>query len=275
MDLTSLLDIPPWDWPRNAGKMFWKILNDPQADESDRLVAATLAGDLTVINDDLAQVLLAVVGSATESEQMRTKAAISLGPVLEQADIDEFEDPDDVPISERTFRHIQDSLRKVYLDHNTPKEVRRRILEASVRAPETWHFQDAIRDVYSSGDRDWMLTAVFAMRWVRGFDDQILVALKSADPEIQYQAVKAAGNRELDAAWPHIIKLLDEAHTPKPLLFAAISAVGSIRPGEARRTLAHLVISDDDEIAEAAQEITAIVEVGSDDEGDEEDQWIN
>lgn len=274
MDLTSLLDIPPWDWPRNAGKMFWKILNDPQADESDRLVAVKLAGDLTVINDDLAHVLLAVAGSANESEQMRTRAAISLGPVLEQANIDEFEDPDSVPISERTFRQIQESLRRVYLDHNTPKEVRRRVLEASVRAPEAWH-QDAIRDAYSSGDREWMLTAVFSMRWVRGFEDQILEALKSADPEIQYEAVNAAGNCELDAAWPHIIELLDEAHTPKPLLFAAIEAVGSIRPGEAPRTLAHLVISDDDEIAEAAQDVTAIVEVGSDDEDEEQDQWIN
>ena len=124
---------------------------------------------------------------------------------------------------------------KLYLDNSTPKEVRRRILEASVRAPETWH-QDAIRDAYSSGDREWMLTAVFSMRWVRGFEDQILEALKSADPEIQYEAVNAAGNCELDAAWPHIIELLDEAHSPKPLLFAAIEAVGSIRPGRRRKS---------------------------------------
>jgi hypothetical protein len=62
-------------------------------------------------------------------------------------------------------------------------------LEASVLTPETWH-QDAIRYAYSSGDKEWMLTAVFSMRWVRGFDDQILAALKSADPEIHYEAVK-------------------------------------------------------------------------------------
>jgi hypothetical protein len=148
--------------------MFRKILIDQRADESDRLVAAELAGDFTVINDDLADTLLAVVGSADEPEQLRAKAAISLGPVLEQAYIDGFEDPDDVPITERTFRSIQDSLEKIYLANSTPKEVRRRILEASVRAPETWH-QDAIRYAYSSGDKEWMLTAVFSMRWVRGF----------------------------------------------------------------------------------------------------------
>jgi len=34
------------------------------------------------------------------------------------------------------------------------------------------------------------------MRWVRGFDDQILLALKSGDPEIKFQAVmrRATGN---------------------------------------------------------------------------------
>jgi hypothetical protein len=274
MDLKTLLDTPPWDWPTDAGRMFQKILIDQRADESDRLVAAELAGDFTVINDDLADTLLAVVGSADEPEQLRAKAAISLGPVLEQSETDGFEDPDDVPITERTFRNIQDSLEKIYLDNSTPKEVRRRILEASVRAPETWH-QDAIRYAYSSGDKEWMLTAVFSMRWVRGFDDQILAALKSADPEIQYEAVKAAGNWELNAAWSHMVELVNDAHTPKPLLLAAISAVGSIRPAEAGNILVELADSEDEEIAEAADEAMAEAEVASDEEDDEEDEWIN
>ncbi len=274
MDLKTLLDTPPWDWPTDAGRMFQKILIDQRADESDRLVAAELAGDFTVINDDLADTLLAVVGSADEPEQLRAKAAISLGPVLEQAETDGFEDPDDVPITERTFRNIQDSLEKIYLDNSTPKEVRRRILEASVRAPETWH-QDAIRYAYSSGDKEWMLTAVFSMRWVRGFDDQILAALKSADAEIQYEAVKAAGNWELNAAWSHMVELVNDAHTPKPLLLAAISAVGRIRPAEAGNILVDLADSEDEEIAEAADEAMAEAEVASDEEDDEEDEWIN
>ena len=277
MDLKTLLDTPPWDWPTDAGRMFRKILIDQRADESDRLVAAELAGDFTVIDDDLADTLLTVVRSADEPGQLRAKAAISLGPVLEQAETDGFEDPDDVPITERTFRNIQDSLEKIYLDNSTPKEVRRRILEASVRAPEAWH-QDAIKDAYSSGDKEWMLTAVFSMCWVRGFDDQILVALKSADPEIQYEAVKAAGNWELDAAWSHIVELVNDAHTPRPLLLAAISAVGSIRPAEAGNILVELADSEDEEIAEAADEAMAAAEVASDeedDEDDEEDERVN
>jgi hypothetical protein len=276
MDLKTLLDTPPWDWPRDAGWTLRKILVDHQASESDRLIAAELVGDSTVINDELADALLMVVCSADEPDELRARAAISLGPVLEQADTDGFEDPDDAPpITERAFRNIQSTLKKLYLDNRTPKEVRRRILEASVRAPETWH-QNAIKDAYSSGDKEWILTAVFSMRWVRGFDDQILLALKSDDPEIHLEAVIAAGNWELDGAWSHMVELINDAHTPKPLLLAAIGAVGSIRPAEAGEILVDLADSDDEEIAEAADEAMAEAEIASGEEDDdEEDEWIN
>jgi hypothetical protein len=282
MDLKILLDTPPWEWPPSAGQTFRKVLLDQRANKSDRLIAAELAGDLVVMNDDLAHTLLAIAGNPGEPEQLRAQAAISLGPVLEQADMDEFEDPDDVPITERTFHNIQDSLEKMYLDAGTPKEVRRRILEASVRAPQPWH-QDAIRQAYSSGDQEWMLTAVFSMRYVRGFDTEILAALKSPDPEIHYEAVVAAGNWGLDAAWDHVVALVNDAHTPKPLLLAAISAVGTIRPAEAGISLVDLADSEDEEIAEAAAEAMSEAEMASneedaeedDEEEDEEDEWIN
>ena len=273
MDLKTLQDTPPWEWPGDAGKRFQKILIDDRANESDRLIAADLAGDLIVMNDELADSLMAIVRNPDEPEGLRAQAAISLGPVLEQADTDGFEDPDDVPITERTFRNIRSSLQEIYFDKTTPKEVRRRILEASVRAAESWH-QNAIKAAYSSGDKDWMLTAVFSMRWVRGFDDQILEALKSADPEIHYEAVEAAGNWGLAAAWSHVVALVDDAGTPKPLLLAAIAAVATIRPAEARRILADLADSDDEEIAEAAQDAIGIAEAGRDEEDEEDDEEI-
>jgi hypothetical protein len=251
-------------------------LIDEQADESDRRIAAELAGDLTVMNDELADALLVIVSSGDEPEELRILAAISLGPVLEQADLDGFEDSDDVSIAERTFHYLQDSLRKLYLDESNPKEVRRRILEAAVRAPQDWH-TSAIRAAYSSGDKDWMLTAVFAMRRVRGFADQILEALESADLEIHYEAVNAAGGWELDAAWPHVVALVKARSTPRRLLLAAIEAVGNIRPQEAGEILVDLADSRDKEIAEAAEEAIAMAQARSGEAGDEEDdgEWIN
>ena len=43
MDLKTLQDTPPWDWPRDAGKKFQEILVDHQANDTDRLIAAELA----------------------------------------------------------------------------------------------------------------------------------------------------------------------------------------------------------------------------------------
>ena len=277
IDLKVLLDTPPWDWPRDAGQRFHQILTDSKARESDRLIAAELAGDFTVIDDALSADLLAIVSSAGEPEKLRAKAAISFGAILDHADTSDFDEFDDVSITEDTFHRIQDALHEIFVDDSAPVLVRRRVLEASVRAPEDWH-RDAISHAWSSGDRDWVLTAVFAMRYVRGFDDQILEALKSSDPDIQCEAVHAAGNWGLDGAWDHIAGLVDDSATPKPLLLAAIGAVAEIRPHEAREMLVDLQESDDEEIAEEAEEalLMAFADEGGDEEDDEEDDdWIN
>jgi hypothetical protein len=199
MNLKTMLDTPPWDWPRDAAKTIRNALIDRRANASNRLIAAELAGDFTVISDDLADALMAIVRNADEPEELRARAAISFGPALEHAYTNEFDDPDDIRITERTFRNIQNLLQALYLDHSVPKEVRRKILEASVRAPEDWH-KNAISSAYASGDQDWMLTAVFSMRWIRGFDNQILDAMKSTNREILCEAVRAAGQWELEAA---------------------------------------------------------------------------
>ncbi|MDR3741854.1 MAG: hypothetical protein P4L40_22770, partial [Terracidiphilus sp.] len=164
----------------------------------------------------------------------------------------------------------RDSLHRLYLDDSIPKLARRRVLEASVRATEDWH-RDAIQAAYSSGDRDWILTAVFAMRWVRGFDAEILEALKSADFDIHCEAVEAAGNWELAAAWPHVLALVNKPRTPKRLLLAAIGAVGSIRPAEAGPVLVELTDSLDEEIAEAANDAMMMAEAAAGPDDEEED----
>jgi hypothetical protein len=253
MNLEVLIDTPPWDWPEGTAEMLLAALRDRQTSESDLLVAVKLAGDFTVINDELVDALLSIVRRADAPEETRGRAAISLGPVLEDADTNGFEDPDDVPIAERTFHEIQESLHKLYVDAGVPKEVRRRILEASVRAPQDWH-PDAVRAAYASGDEDWRLTAVFCMQFIRGFSEQILEALDSANEEIHYEAVVAAGNWEVDAAWPHIAALVTSERTDKPLRLAAIEAAAGIRPREAAEIFNQLMSSDDEDIVEAVHD---------------------
>jgi hypothetical protein len=271
MDLKTLKDTGPWDWPEGADRMLLDYLGDEGADESDRIIAAQLAGDYAEIDDELVDALLSIVVNGREPEKLRTAAVISLGPILEHADTYGFDDPDDVIIAEQTFRKIQESLHALYMDADVSREVRRRVLEASVRAPQEWH-GEAVRDAYASGDPDWILTAVFSMRWVRGFDDQILEALECEDEMVHYQAVCAAGNQEIDAAWPHIAYLISSETGDKALLLAAIEAVAAIRPQEAEDTLADLLDSEDEDIVDAVYEALALADALPEDEFDDEEE---
>jgi hypothetical protein len=250
-ELISMKKLPPWEWPDNSEQILTGVLNEVSADASDRLLAAELAGELPASTDELADALLSIVQSGDEPGELRAMAAIALGPTLEYAYMSDFEDPDEETITEGMYLKIKESLRKLYLDGTVPEEVRRRILEGSVRSPQEWH-RDAVRAAYASGKDNWRLTAVFCMRFVKGFEDQVLEALESEDPDMLYEAVSAAGNWQLDAAWPRLIALLASEETDRDVLFAAVEAVTDIRPREAGVILVDLADSEDEELAEAA-----------------------
>jgi len=272
MKLQALYDMPPWDWPEDAGKMFQDILADREAVPAERMLAAEMAGEMTVV-DGLAGTLLKVVTDNHEPAELRARAAIALGPALEHADTQGFDDSDDIVLSEELFRHIRESFQKSYHDPDVPKETRRRILEASIRAPLPWH-QTAIEAAAASGDREWLLTAVFCMRFVGGFEPRILEALQSEDPDIRYEAVVAAGNWEIKEAWPDIADLLATAKEDDPLLFAAIEAAANLGLSEAIEPLEELLLDcEDDDLIDAIHESLAMLGADDfiDDDYDEEE----
>lgn len=268
--LRKLEDTPPWEWPEGTAQALLGLLRDPGTGEEALLLGVALAGDSVIINDELASVLLTLLRRDGASERVRSKAAIALGPLLELCDVDGFDDPEMVPVTERTFREIQKAMRALFQDASLSKEVRRRILEAAVRAPLDWH-QEAVRTAYASDDEEWRLTAVFCMQYVRGFDEQVLASLDSPNLDIHVEAVCAAGNWEVSAAWPHVLDLVTARDTDRRLLLAAIAAVGSIRPKEASEVLQHLADSEDEEIAEAALEASALASHGWNENDEEED----
>lgn len=278
MDLTKLQEIPPWEWPDDADQMLLKILKTGPVDAPDRQLAVELASDQSVMNDALAKALLSVAGNDQEKDEVRGMAAISLGPVLEHADVMGFEDEDDVVISEKVFNELQQGLQKLYMRAELPKKVRRRILEGSVRAPLSWH-REAVHAACDSGDDEWRLTAVFCMQYVAGFETQILEALQDPDELIHYHAVVAAGNWELEEAWDPIVKLVQSGDTEKNLRIAAIEAVATINPEAAPDILGPLLESEDEDIVDATHEALilaeGLVEFGDDeyeyDEDDDED----
>ena len=248
------------------------ILQNRQNADSDRTEAASLLGEYVVTDDRTTGALLSVVQNAREPERLRARAAISLGPALEDADNEGFDDELSEPaITEPVFRRVREGLRKIYGDSAEPEIVRRCVLEASVRAPEDWH-ADAVREAYSSGDPQWKLTAVFCMGYIRGFDRQILESLESRDLDIHRLALRAAANWEIEPAWPHVAGLLTSKKTEKELLLDAIGAAAFIAPREAGGILSELAASDDEEIAEAASEALLESQAGNFDEDDFDDE---
>jgi hypothetical protein len=69
-----------------------------------------MAGDFTVVNDELVEALLSILRNSEESKQVRARGAISLGPILEYAETEGFDDASDVPISRHTTS-VEERLR--------------------------------------------------------------------------------------------------------------------------------------------------------------------
>jgi hypothetical protein len=271
MDLNGLRDTSPWDWPKDAGELLMEVLRDRQRAVADRTLAASLAGELVVMDDRMADLLLSILQSSFEPEPLRARAAISLGPALEDADTGDFDDDLDPPaISSKMFDRVRLTLQKLHSQIDAPKEVRRKALEAAIRSPQEWQ-EGAIRAAFSSNDDDWKLTAIFCMGWIRGFDNEILGMLESRNPDIRREAVRAAGNWELIDAWPHIAALISSKTTEKSLLLLAIGAAATLNLDEATPILLELADSEDEEISEAANEALLGPFSMADDDDEDED----
>jgi HEAT repeat protein len=91
-----------------------------------------------------------------------------------------------------------------------------------------------------------------------GFEQEILDALNSPDPDIRAQAVEAAGNQDVAAAWPCILSILESPRPDKDLLLVAIGAAAAIRPEEASEVLAGFLESTNEEVVAATEEALAM-----------------
>jgi len=274
-NIQDLFAMEPWEWPKGAGPVVADALVDKATPTEDHIAAAQMAGDMVLMNDGVAALLLKLLEDAVESTELRTRAAIALGPALDEASLSDFDDVDLEPsISKGMFHRIGLTLIKICNNAGEIKELRRRALEAAVRAPEDWH-REAIRTAYASGDAEWKLTAVFGMKYIRGFEKEILETLNTSDPELLETAVTAAGNGELQSAWPRIKRILKSPATEKSLLLAAIEASACVNPAEARTFLEDFEESDDEEISATATEALTLMRAEDEDLEEDSRDWLN
>jgi HEAT repeat protein len=227
-------------------------LEDRSLETEERLLAIKLAGDLMRLDDGLAEALVEIVRSDEEPAEVRSQAAIALGPVLEEGFTMGFDFEDDVAISEELFERLRRELRRVVETQGQPAEVRRSALEASVRAPAPWQEQ-RVRSALESGDPLWRMTGIFSAGFVDGFEVPILEALGDDDPRIRREALLAAGRQGLEQAYRSIREAARSDEGDRELRLAAIEALAEYTSEDAYETLIELSGSEDDEIAEIAE----------------------
>jgi len=175
--LEALVSLPEWEWPRGARNAIREGLRDDGVKA--RLLAVQLAGrDLDpVVSDELMRLL-----KDDADDDVRAEAAIAFGPALEECATEarHFGFDEESPLSAPQFHEVLRTLESIYRSAGAGTRVRRKALEAAVRADEPW-VEGATRAAYRSGDPAWRTTALFCMGYLDGFDGEILEGLDDRD----------------------------------------------------------------------------------------------
>ncbi len=137
-----------------------------------------------------------------QDTQVRAAAATALGKYIFLGEIDEL------PL--KTLRKIEDHLLAV-MASKEDNLVRRRALE-SLGYSGREEVAPLVEAAYTSNDKDWVISALFAMGRSahEGWKDMVLEKLESKLPGVRTEAVRSAGELEIPEAVPSLIEMLDD-----------------------------------------------------------------
>lgn len=166
---------------------------------------------------------------------VRAAAAQALGRFVLAAELGEF--------SEAIAQEAEASLLEAWFEINESPEVRRRALE-SIAYSGREEVPNLIAEALENPNIQMQASALFAMgrssdeRW----EDSVLAALYHPEPELRYEAARAAGELFLSAAVNRLAEMLTE--DDREIQQAAIWALGEIGGRDAQRAL--MAFSEDD-----------------------------
>lgn len=242
---------------------YWPVLRDYLQDEDAEVRVLALEGLWDYPVPELIPPLFEIALN-DPSQEVRSKAIITLGRYIYEGSMADYdfdwgamEDlmrEDELP--EEDFLKVKDFLYKLVRDEGQPLDSRRFAIEALSFLDEP-EVQELIEAAYVHPDVKMKVSAVFAMgrqgdqRWA----DVLLKELGSEVKELQYEAVRAVGEADLDEAVPRLkeLALVDD----KTLRLEAIWSLGKIG-GEGVSEFLHQLTGDKDEevreMAEAALE---------------------
>jgi HEAT repeat protein len=189
---------------------------------------------------------------------VRAHAISALGRYVFEGETAEFEGWDDptFTISKHDYQRVVDFLFRIAQDPEETLSARRYAIEALAFRSSDPDVADLIDWAYQHRDRRMKISALFAMarhgdpRWT----PYILAEMRSRDPQIQYEAVRAAGELGLHEAIDTLIEIVQAKNTRKPLRLLAIFALGETGDDKALPILEQLSHSRDRDVREVARE---------------------
>ncbi len=207
---------------------------------------------------------------------VRAAAATALGVFVYLGELDEIDDD--------IYEDILQALIKVHTGSDE-RLVRRRALEALGWATNA-EVSKFIQHAYETNQEEWLQSALFAMgrsydkRWTQA----VMRMLDHPDALVRYEAVRAAGELELEDARERLFDMLEEGISDDDIYFAVIWSLSKIGGRGVREAIeASLEDAEDPEeislLEEALQNLDFTEQVNMFDmmyvEEDDPDEWLD
>ena len=211
----------------NFGRALRVALDDPSAVVRQLAIAGLWEDESSEMLDRLRHIL-----ESDQSADVRAQAAASLERFSSNAAVGKLGDD----IASR----LRDELRRSAIDVEAPYAVQRRALEALGPYAADPEISGLITESYDSGDHGLQCSAIYAMgrslnaRWL----PTILLELESEEPEIRFEAARAAGLLGSADAFPMLLEAARDQDAE--VRHAAIGAIGQIGGRGATRALERL-----------------------------------
>lgn len=235
-----------------ASKLVLRLLDDPDAQ-----VRAEAVSCLWHTADPMWIEELLTKSQRDPDLDVRTRAISTLGHYIVDAEIELFSDTDsdERALSESDVQRVVDFLFETAQNALLSVDERRYSIEALAFLDDP-EVDELIEWSYSQNDPRYRASALFAMgrggnlRWT----DHVLMEMHSANREVQYEAVRAAGELGLQEATEDLIRLVRGRGVEKALRLRAIYSLGEAGDDRAYPVLEELCHARDREVREAARE---------------------
>lgn len=174
--------------------------------------------------------------------EVRAEAAGALGKFVYLGELEE--------LPEQTLHEIENRLIDVVRGKDQAL-VRRRALEA-LGFSSREEVPLLVREAYQTNDPDWVASALMAMgrSYDKEYEPEVKRMLKHPKVNVQLEAIRAAGELELESARRPLLDLLEEEAQDSEVRYAAIWALSQIGGEQVRETLEKIAeeTEDDEEL---------------------------